>query len=384
MLEESSNNRFSNLMRAASCKERAQNWRQQSGLWERLAYELAKSTGVHFPDRMEAFRARHLEPGQLGIFHIISYDEWMSPASGLVHLVKGEEEKGLRWLQRAWAYQWGAEEAEASGRLTHAARLWRLAGLSFADDDCPLQDRFREAARSFLHGATSTLGAGEWVPMMFVAKVPWDSASVEWGDPKTGTVTEDRQPGPDKGLTGRRTDLAWHQYAWQKYVQGIKDSTAQADARDEWARELNQLQQMLSTVGDRYHAALLYQERMRVQHKILRLRHQWTTLLFRKLYYWTSLSGSSVRRALLTTLIVNAIIFPLLYWSTGVALAGTSEQHRASFPETLIMSLANLVSFSTSSAHVSTEWASALQTLQAVSGYFILAFIVWVSQRFHR
>ena len=150
MLEKSgAASRLSNLMRAASCKERAQNSRQQSGLWERLAYELAKSTGGRFTDQMESFRARHLEPGQLGIFHIISYNEWMSPASGLVHLGKGQEEAGLRWLQRAWAYQWGAEEAEASGRLTHAARLWRLAGLSFADEHCPLQDRFRKQRGHF-------------------------------------------------------------------------------------------------------------------------------------------------------------------------------------------------------------------------------------------
>ena len=65
MLEKSGVSRSSNLMRAASCKERAQNWRQQSGLWERLAYELAKQTGWKFTDRMESFRARHLEPGQM-------------------------------------------------------------------------------------------------------------------------------------------------------------------------------------------------------------------------------------------------------------------------------------------------------------------------------
>jgi hypothetical protein len=371
-------------MRAASCKERAQNWRQQSGLWERLAYELAKSTGWSFPGRMESFRARHLEPGQLGIFHIISYDEWMSPASGLIHLAKGQEEKGLRHLQRAWAYQWGAEEAEASGRLTHAARLWRLAGLSFTDDLCPLQDRFRDAARSFLHGATSTLRAGEWVPMIFVATVPWDAASIEWGDPKTEATTEDQRLGPNEAHAEYRTDLEWHQYAWQRYLEGIKGSPARADAMDEWARELNQLQQLLIAAGNRRHGVRLYQERMRIQLRLLRIGHQWVALLFRKIYYWTTLSGSSVRRALLTAFIVNAVILPLLYWSTGAAQAGTSGHNGASFPDTLILSLANVVSLSTSSAHIVTEWASALQALQAISGYFILAFIVWVAQRFQR
>lgn len=382
-LERSGNNRFSNLMRAASCKERAQNWRQQSGLWERLAYELAKSTGWKFPDRMESFRSRHLEPGQLGIFHIISYDEWMRPASELVHLVKGKEELGLRRLQRAWAYQWGAEEAEASGRLTHAARLWRLAGLSFADEQCPLEDRFREAARAFLHGATSTLRAGEWVPMIFVATVPWDSSSIEWGDPKTKATAEDHEPDQSGVQTECRTDLGWHHYAWENYLQAIKDPTAQADALDEWARELNQLQQMLIAAGDRRHGARLYQQRMQANLRILKLRRQRMVFIFRELYHWTTLSGSSVRRALLTALIVNAVILPLLYWSTGAAQAGISGQHHATFVQTLILSLANVVSLSTSSAHVVTEWATALQALQAVSGYFILAFIVWVAQRFH-
>lgn len=382
-LEQSGANRFSNLMRAASCKERAQNWRQQSGLWERLAYELAKSTGWEFPDRMESFRSRHLEPGQLGIFHIISYTEWMSPSSELVHLVKGEEEIGLRRLQRAWAYQWGAEEAEASGRLTHAARLWRLAGLSFADEHCPLQDRYREAARSFLHGATSTLHAGEWVPMTFVASVPWNSTSIEWGDPKPKTSTENEVTVQDDVQTDSRTDLGWHRYAWENYLQSVKAPTAQADALDEWARELNQLQQLLVVAGDRHHGAQLYRERMQTQLRILKLRHRWMVLLFRNLYHWTSLSGSSVWRTLLTVLIVNAAILPLLYWSTGAARAGTLGPQRASFPQALIMSLANVVSLSTSSARVVTEWASALQVLQAISGYFILAFIVWVAQRFH-
>lgn len=382
MLEESGANRFFNLMRAASCKERAQNWRQQSGLWERLAYELAKSTGWEFPDQMESFRG-HLEPGQLGIFHVISYHEWKSPTSDLVHLVKGQEEIGLRRLQRAWAYQWGAEEAEASGRLTHAARLWRLAGLSFADDYCPLVDRFREAARAFLHGATSTLRAGEWVPMMFVATVPWDAASIEWGDPKTKGATEDPKPASNKVPAECRTDLEWHQYAWTNYLQNIEESAEKADALDEWARELNQLQQLLIVAGDRRHGVRLYQEVMQVQLKILRIRRQFIALLFKKLYYWTSLSGSSVRRALLTAFIVNAVILPLLYWSTDAARAGTSDQGHASFPDTLIMSVANVVSLSTPSAHLVTEWANALQALQAISGYFILAFIVWVAQRFH-
>lgn len=383
MLQQSGAHRFANLMRAASCKERSQNWRQQSGLWERLAYELAKSTGWKFPERMESFRARHLEPGQLGIFHIISYDEWMRPASALVQLTKGQEEIGLRRLQRAWAYQWGAEEAEASGRLTHAARLWRLAGLSFADEHCPLQDRFREAARAFLHGATSTLRAGEWVPMMFVATVPWDSTSIEWGDPKTEAVTESYKLDSNDPHSECRTDLEWHQYAWTNYLQGIRDRAAQADALDEWARELNQLQQLIIATGDRRHGAQLYQERMLVEHKILRTRRRWIPLLYRELYHWTSLSGSSVRRALLTAFIANVVIIPLLYWSTGAAQAGISGQDRASVPDTLILSLANVVSLSTSSAHLVTEWATALQALQAVGGYFILAFIVWVAQRFH-
>jgi hypothetical protein len=382
MLEKSGASRSSNLMRAASCKERAQNWRQQSGLWERLAYELAKETGWKFTDRMESFRARHLEPGQLGIFHIISYEEWTKPANTLVHLDEGEETE-VRWLQLAWAYQWGAEEAEANGRLGHAARLWRLAGVSFADERCPVQDHYRQAARSFLHGATCTLRSGDWIGMLRVTEEPWNTKTIDWGDPRTKAATEDQEPGSNDIRDKLLTDLQWHQYAWEEHLEDIKDPGDKAKAREEQERELNQLQQLLIAAGDRSYAARCYQERMRVQLEILRIRHQWMALLFRKLDYWTSRSGSSVRLALLTTFIVNALLLPLLYWSTDAAWGGTSGQHRASFSETVIMSLANVVSFSTSSAHVVTEWASALQVVQAISGYFILAFIVWVTQRFH-
>ena len=123
---------------------------------------------------------------------------------------------------------------------------------------------------------------------------------------------------------------------------------------------------------------------MRLQIRLLRIGYQWAPLLFRRIYYWTTLSGSSVRRALFTALIVNAVILPLLYWSTGAARAGTSGRRHTGFLDVLILSLANVVSLSTSSAHIVTEWASVLQVLQAISGYFILAFIVWVAQRFQR
>ena len=88
------------------------------------------------------------------------------------------------------------------------------------------------------------------------------------------------------------------------------------------------------------------------------------------------------RLPLLIALAVNAGVLPLLYWSTGVAHAGALGAHRASFVDTLILSLASLVSFSTTRAHITAQWASALQTLQALSGDFILAFILWVAQRF--
>ena len=211
---------------------------------------------------------------------------------------------------------------------------------------------------------------------------PWNTKTIDWGDPKAKATTEDQKPDSNDIRDNLLTDLQWHPYAWEKYLEDIKEPGDKAKAREGQARELNQLQQLLIAAGDRSHAARCYQERMRVQLKILRIRHQWMALLFRKLDYWTSRSGSSVRLALLTALIVNAVLLPLLYWSTGAALEHFG-QHRASFSETVMMSLANVVSFSTSSAHIVTEWASALQVVQAISGYFILAFIVWMTQRFH-
>ena len=380
-LEGPGQRRYANLMRAASCKERAQNWRQHSGLWERLAYELAKATGVDFPLEMESFRSRAKEPGQLGIFHIISYREWASPTSRLVHLAKDQEQVSLYHLQRAWAYQWAAEEAEASGRLGHAARLWRLAGMCFKQENCPLEDRWRQAARSFLHAATSTLRSVEWEPMPFVATVGWDASTIEWGDPQTresdtGQVTA-RTSADDK----KHTDLEWHRLAWSEYLKRIKGTERKA-ALEEQARELKQLQQMLISVGDRRHGVQAYRERMRTNIQFYKLSRDWARLVTMKLYYWTSKSGSSVRWPLLIALAVNAGVLPLLYWSTGVAHAGALGAHRASFVDTLILSLASLVSFSTTRAHITAQWASALQTLQALSGYFTLAFILWVAQRF--
>jgi hypothetical protein len=386
MLSELGTRRFSNLMRAASCKERAQNWRQQSGLWERLAYELAKSIGRKFPPQMEAFRARKADNGQLGIFHIISYDEWASPTGGLIQLVQGEEDNSLHALQRAWAYQWAAEEAEANGRLAYAARLWRLAGLSFMDPLCPLKDRQRDAARSFLHGATCTLRAGEWVETMFVATVPWDADAIEWGDPDPETIEKFRRVRAMSALneirSQGRTDIGWHQFAWDTFLAGINDPTSRRDALEERARELKQIQQLLIAAGDRPHGVEIYRKRMQIDIKVARLYHQWKQSLLKQLYYWTSRSGSSAVIPLFIALIVNAGVLPLLYWSTGAAYAGTSGTHRASFVDTLILSLANVVSLSTSRAYIAAQWASALQTLQAISGYVILAFVLWVALRF--
>jgi hypothetical protein len=54
----------------------------------------------------------------------------------------------------------------------------------------------------------------------------------------------------------------------------------------------------------------------------------------------------------------------------------------ATFVDALILSLANVVSLWTSRAHIAAKWASALQALQAISGYVILAFVLWVALRF--
>jgi ABC-type multidrug transport system permease subunit len=170
--------------------------------------------------------------------------------------------------------------------------------------------------------------------------------------------------------------------AWQEYLAGINDPESRRDALEEQARELKQLQQLLIGVGDRRHGVDLYRKRMRIEIKVDKLYHRWKQALLKQLYHWTCLSGSSAIRPLLIALTLNAGLLPLLYWSTGAAYAGTSGTAPASFVDTLILSLANVVSLSTSRAQIVAQWASALQALQALSGYVILAFVLWVALRF--
>jgi hypothetical protein len=220
---------------------------------------------------------------------------------------------------------------------------------------------------------------------MFVATFPWDAEAIEWGDPAPEAIEEFRRVRTMSVLyavRGSRTDVGWHQFAWDTFLACINDPPSLGDALEERARELKQIQQLLIAAGDRHHGVEIYRKRMQIDIKVARLYHKWNQYLLKQLYYWTSLSGSSAVIPLIIALIVNAGILPLLYWSTGAAHAGTSGTQHASFVDTLILSLANVVSLSTSRAYIAAQWASALQTLQAISGYVILAFVLWVALRF--
>lgn len=103
--------------RAATCWEKY----NRSALWEFLGNRLGNLTNPNYKFPSPS------NPGQSGMYHIISWKEWIKPENHYY----GYDLKAERKHQQAWAYMWAGEAAEIEHRFSSAGRFFRKAAISW-------------------------------------------------------------------------------------------------------------------------------------------------------------------------------------------------------------------------------------------------------------
>jgi hypothetical protein len=379
------------LMRAGQCLEMLQPWRAHTAVWERLGNLLGNSI-----DRSLPFRTPK-EKGQHNRYHIISYTEWLEGPKDADDLAR------LSWKrqQQAWSYSWAAEEAEANNRYLLAARLYRKAGAAWTvnaqlnreqgrlDSGVALGSRdpehqyllkpsgpWLEGARCFYKASLCAQSSGDAETLSRVMD-PWVAAENEWGRATGEAIT----------VTGGHSDVKRLEECWKIYL-GLTRNGAQFEVSpseqvsglETFARQLSDIQRGFARMGERARAITVYQKRQGILDKANSLAGHRVRFASRKLYWWTTGSGSSMTRAFLTAGIAYLLAFPAVFYFWSRFGLSNSHSH-PNFADAVVFSVGNVVSITSTRYLTPSLLTSATQALEAVTGYLALGYIVWLALR---
>ena len=379
------------LMRAGQCLEMLQPWRAHTAVWERLGNLLGNSI-----DHSLSFRTPSAK-GQHNLYHIISYTEWLEGMQNADDLAR------LSWKrqQQAWSYSWAAEEAEANNRYVLAARLYRKAGAAWTinaqsnreqerlDPRAPLGSRdpehrnllevsgpWLEGARCFYKASLCAQSSGDAETLSRVID-PWAPAENEWGRSTDETVT----------VTGGSSDLERLTECWEYYLGTTRhgtpytaSSSRQVSGLKDFARQLSDIQRGYARMGERARAIRVYRLRQRILDKASFLAGHYIRFTLRKLYRWTTGSGSSMARAFLTVGLAYLLVFPTIFYFWSRFELSNSQSH-PNFADAVFFSVGNVVSITSTRYSTPSLLTSAAQAIEAVTGYLALGYIVWLALR---
>jgi hypothetical protein len=338
------------LMRAGHCLEMLQPWRTHTAIWERLGNLLGNSIDHSLP-----FRTPKTE-GQHNLYHIISYTEWLEGLQDADDLAR------LSWKrqQQAWAYSWAAEEAEANNRYVLAARLYRKAGAAWTvnaqstpergrmDGLAPLGSRdpehrnllelsgpWLEGARCFYKASLCAQASGDAESLSRVIE-PWAPAENEWGRTADESIT----------VTGAYSDLERLSECWENYLglsrNGVPyaaSASRQVSGLLDFARQLFDIQRGYARTGERKQAIMVYRLRQRILDKASLLAGCYIGFALRKLYWWTTGSGSSIARAFATAGIAYLLAFPIMFYTWSRLGLSNSRLH-PNFADAIVLASA--------------------------------------------
>jgi hypothetical protein len=379
------------LMRAGQCLEMLQPWRAHTAIWERLGNLLGNSIDTSLP-----FRTPKAE-GQHNLYHIISYTEWLEGLHGVDDLAR------LSWKrqQQAWAYSWAAEEAEENNRYVLAARLYRKAAVTWTLN-APLRSEsgrlvgraalgskdpehrnllelsgpWLEGARCYYKAALCAQSSGDAESLARILE-PWVPAENEWGR------SSDEYVPVDSG----RSDLERLQECWTNYLGLARSGTSatvsadrQVAGLEDYARQLTDVQRGYARRGERKRAIRVYRRRQQILDQAHIVAGHRLRFFVRKLYWWTTGSGSSMGRAFLTAGLLYLIVFPLIFcfWSKFEVSIPPTQPH---FADALVFSIGNVVSITSTRFTTPSLLVSAMQASEAITGYLVLGYIVWLALR---
>jgi hypothetical protein len=399
--------------KAAISLEKSQDWRANSALWENLGDRLGE-------DLTPKSKSRHPnQPGQSGMFHVISTDRWGKLYEWYYEPGSAEE----RRHEQALSYMWGAAGAESAGSLDLASSLYRKAGIAWelttwGDRDprpgyeADVQaretrgEKWLVASNCFFHAAYNAAQS------ISPESKEWERVLNRYTPSEYGWQTDtDGHPFlPESDV--ERLVRCWKNHGETRHTH--TDSVQQA------CEQLSTIQLELSRRGRRKSAIQVYRMRERLaldisqkqkDHWWRRRRPRngptglrplsdqaWATAVFvrlargakrvrlglidrldrsaRRAHLALTNSGSSLLRTFASAIVLYVIIFPAIYWSSGVV--EHSESHAPiGFGDSIIFTLANLVSLSVRDYVAPGVVGATVQTLQAVSAYFVLGYVIW-------
>lgn len=363
---------FLALVRAGLSLERFQNWRALSALWEMTGNRLGDAA---YPGH--TFPLPH-DPGQSGMFHIISWTKWKDPEAGYYR----NDEPAKRKHQQYWAYLWAAEALEAERHYRGAAKNYRKAGLaaqfsSFGDRTQPDEDgywttirverkrglKYRFAAECYFKAIKNHIAAHG------VLRHSYKAVDALWYGPTSGKTDGHEMPLSDL----QRLHDCWH--AFREVRTSVGDKEGCISAFEEEVRELQEIQHLLRTAGNDSQARYVFWQRRHIELKLTpwpKCFGSWLKYLF--------LDASNVIRISLNSLafvVITFIIFPYLYLSQDI-IQMTNGTDGPSISDAILQSCAATVAVSIPEIAPAYYWGHIVSVGQSFLFYFFLIYMVYV------
>lgn len=425
------------LVRAVTCLEKLQDWRGHSALWELLGNRLGNmiDCNYEFPN----------SSGQSGMYHIISWEEWIRPQNGYYC----NDVEAERRNQQAWAYMWGAQGLEAEHRYSRASKLFRKAAIGWElskwGDRNPDQtdgiwkkehlekcfgNKWKDAAKCYFLAAYNTIqDRGKNIYDTYLIS-PYKPNQIGWESKNSFQSKEETY---EKAGDIGRMIRCWRNYG------NAKNNLV--EALEECRKDISILQNQLAIMGRRKDAAILHKEREKLKLDIDKISalnflvhlkmfihskttpfvfyiksnfgisyclrfvdtnitskiyaksklwadfFQWIYYQVTKIsrhwvYYQLTEGGTSLKRTFLSVTILYILIFPFIYLSFGL-LKHNDTSISINLIDAIIFSLANTVSITIDNYAIAKNnfVASIVQTLNALSAYFILGYFIWLMTR---
>lgn len=375
------------LMRAASCLEKAQNWRAHTATWEQLARTIEGE--IHGRSGAKIERDMRLDAphkgGQHARFNIISYDSW---DRGIAEYYADDQLATLKH-QLAFAYTFAAEEAEASRRHVIAARYYRLASVAWEDSrwgDPDAKggtehagDKYREAARCVYGAARCALESNEWVAMYRVTE-GWEAYDLGYGS----MYAEEARLSLEAPDGHGESDLQRLSRLWQAYRHSRPTAPGAVLSRSlaQEIRHVTHLQQLLAQRGDQREARHLYQRRRALESQRLMAEGKNLASRLIRLYLFLTGASSSFARTAVFAATVHLVLFPILYavaFFSAIHISGDNSS--SAVVEVTVFSMANSVGLATGRQVPLTATAAAVQAVQTMSAVAFAGYLLWISLR---
>lgn len=407
---------------AVRALERAEEWRMVAGTWEHIGDRVG--LGAEAPRLLDRYS--------------LPLEQWNDPrADDDPRKYYRGDDAARRLHRRAWAYAHAAEEASANRRFMLATRLYRKTGLAWVvsawGDRSPAQAacewnaerlsarrgaKWEEAGKAFARAALLSIQArlnDEKIGEAFDAYTPEDVRWRGWFN----------KSGADY-FAGRHSDrerlVECFERLGECHVRKAEKGEGEeprARAYEKAVEQLEAIRDALKRAGRRAEAIAVYLEidRLRTRCDCLRatspdttapsggkklkravaarLRQAVAAVRFarRKLYRWTTGSGTSILRTLVTVTAIYVLLLPggiiLLHLVERPTTDGVQRAAHAAARgrvvddagSALLFSAASAVNQAPSGLEPHTDGGRVLQVVGGLLGYFALGFSLWVITR---